>query len=103
MRRAAGVGVGDVAEVTVFFDEKPRVQKMHPTLQAALARHKKARDVFDQLPPSQKKEIMRYIANLKTRESVDRNVERAMKFLTGGTRFIGRDRPNRAITKSRRK
>jgi hypothetical protein len=38
------------------------------------------------------KEIMRYINNLKTTESVERNVERAIRFLLGKDRFVGRDK-----------
>ena len=39
------------------------------------------------------KEIVRYIDGLKTERSIDRNVERALDFLLGKGRFVGRDRP----------
>jgi len=40
-----------------------------------------------------KKEIVRYIAHLKKEESVDKNIKKALLFLTGKERFIGRDKP----------
>nr|WP_255724167.1 YdeI/OmpD-associated family protein [Terrimonas ginsenosidimutans] len=52
-----------------------------------------ARRVFDGLRPSLQHEIIRYIDHLKTPESVERNVARAIAFLLGKERFIGRDRP----------
>ena len=54
---------------------------------------KTAKKIFDQLAPSLQKEIVRYIHNLKTEESMDRNVEKAIQFLHGKQRWIGRDRP----------
>ena len=54
---------------------------------------KTAKKIFDQLAPSLQKEIVRYIHNLKTEESRDRNVEKAIQFLHGKQRWIGRDRP----------
>ena len=66
---------------------------MHPKLENALKKNKKARMVFEQLSPSRKKEIIRYINFLKTEESVDRNIKRAIQFLSGKERFVGRDRP----------
>ena len=33
------------------------------------------------------------IANLKTEKSVERNVTRAINFLLGKERFVGRDKP----------
>ena len=66
---------------------------MHPKLQAAIAQNKKAKAVFDTLPASRQKEIVRYIANLKSEESVSRTITRAIQFLLGKARFIGRDKP----------
>lgn len=49
-------------------------------LVAALEANDEARAVFDGLPPSRQKEIVRYIASLKNDESVERNVARAISF-----------------------
>jgi hypothetical protein len=94
MRKAAGKDVGDTAAFTVSFDkdDKPEIP-MHPKLVQALHEHPGAKDVFDKLPPSRAHEIVRYISRLKSEETIDRNVARAIGFLMGNERFIGRDKP----------
>lgn len=93
MRKAAGKDVGDTATFTIAYDPAHRSLTMHPKLQAALVQNKKAKAVFDTLPASRQKEIVRYIGHLKNEESVDRNITRAIQFLLGKERFIGRDKP----------
>lgn len=93
MRRAAGIDVGDMAEFTVEYDPTPRGFAMRPELKAALAQHPDAKRTFDALPPSRREEIVRYIARLKSTEVVERNVARAIRFLLGEGRFVGRDKP----------
>jgi hypothetical protein len=92
MRKAANVDVGDTAEVQIEFDPKPRIITMHPTLKSALEKNKKAMAAFSQLSPSRQKEIVRYIGFLKTEESVDKNVKKAIGFLSGKERFVGREK-----------
>jgi hypothetical protein len=93
MRKAANKDVGDVAIFHLTFDPDERLIPMHPKLELALKNNKEAWKVFDKLPASRKKEIIRYISFLKTEESVDRNVVRAIDFLLQKQRFIGRDKP----------
>jgi hypothetical protein len=93
MRKGAGIDVGDKAEVKIEFDPRVREISMHPKLKVALEKNKKANQTFLQLPPSRKKEIMRYIGHLKAEESVDKNVKKAILFLTGKERFVGREKP----------
>jgi hypothetical protein len=93
MRKAAGKDVGDKVSITIAFDPEERIIKMPVKLKRALKKNKEAGAVFDSLPASRRKEIIRYIANLKTEESIQRNVERAISFLSGKERFIGRDKP----------
>ncbi len=92
MRKATGKDVGDTIIVEIEFDPVERIIAMHPNLKEALEKNKIAKSVFDQLSPSLQKEIVRYIAHLKTEESVDRNIKKALLFLTGKERFIGRDK-----------
>jgi uncharacterized protein YdeI (YjbR/CyaY-like superfamily) len=49
--------------------------------------------VFEGLRPSRQREIVRYIASLKSPASRQRNVGRAIAFLIGEGRFVGLDRP----------
>lgn len=91
MRKAAEKDIGDTATFEIDFDTEERKISINPKLVQALAENKQAKDIFDGLAPHLKKEIIRYIANLKTEESIDRNVKKAVQFLLGKERFIGRD------------
>ena len=91
MRKAAGKDIGDTATFEIEFDTEERTISINPKLVQALAENKQAKDIFDGLAPYLQKEIIRYIASLKTEESVDRNVKKAIQFLLGKERFIGRD------------
>ena len=93
MRQACGKDVGDKATFTLAYDPAERSTAMHPSLAAALKKDKPAAKLFNELAPYMQKEIMRYINNLKTSSSIDRNVEKAIRFLSGKERFIGRDHP----------
>lgn len=85
--------IGEVIEVTIGFDPSSREIEPHPRLTTMLDANPKAREVFDSLAPSKQKEIVRYIDGLKTDESVERNVRRALDFLLGKGPFVGRARP----------
>ena len=85
--------IGEVIEVTIEIDPSDRTITPPTKWTKALADNQEAKQVFDGLSPSRQKEIVRYIANLKTEKSVDRNVIRAINFLLGKERFVGRDKP----------
>lgn len=93
MLRNSPKRIGEVIEVTVEFDPEQRVIPPHPKLISALNEDHEAKRVFDSLRPSLQLEIVRYISRLKSEESVDRNVVRAIDFLLGRGRFVGRDKP----------
>ena len=93
MRKAAGIDVGDRAEVELQFDPEPRDYPMHPRLAEALEQNEVAMAAFEKLSPSRQKEIVRYIAHLKSEERVAHNVARAIRFLCGEERFAGREKP----------
>ncbi|MPR32507.1 YdeI/OmpD-associated family protein [Salmonirosea aquatica] len=83
--------IGEVVEVTIEHD--PESREILPPAQfvLALAAQPEAQRVFDALTPSLRLEIVRYLARLKTKESRERNIERAIQFLLGNGRFVGRD------------
>lgn len=91
MREAAGIDVGDMAHLSISYDDSERKTILHPELKRALEKNKKANAVFESLPPYLQKEIMRYINQLKTEESVNKNIKRAVQFLLGKEGFIGRE------------
>lgn len=83
--------IGESITIKIEFDPAERVITPHPKLISAFALNRQAKAVFDALIPSLQFEIVRYISNLKTEESVDRNVIKTIDFLLGKGRFIGRD------------
>jgi len=85
--------VGEIIDLTVEFDPKKRIVPQHPKFLKALNENQEAKNTFDNLRPSLQLEIVRYISFLKSEESVDRNVNKAISFLLGKGRFIGRDHP----------
>lgn len=93
MRKMAKKEVGDIANFEIAFDPEERVIPMHPKLILALNENPDAQRIFDSLRPSLQLEIVRYISFLKTEESIDKNVLRAVNFLLEKERFIGRDKP----------
>ncbi|MNR43396.1 hypothetical protein D3C85_1620140 [compost metagenome] len=82
--------IGETIEVTIEFDPSDRTIKPHPKLIEALNDNLEAKFRFDNLSPSMQKEMVRYISSLKTEESRNRNIEKAINFLLGKSTFIGR-------------
>ncbi|MBY8824964.1 YdeI/OmpD-associated family protein [Sphingomonas colocasiae] len=95
VRKASGTDTGDTVDVSVVFDPAYRSGPQHampPALARALEGNGAARDRWENLPPSLRKEILRYLANLKSDEAMQRNVERAIRVLGGAKeRFLARD------------
>ena len=91
MRKAAGKDVGDIIEIQIDFDPKPRITPIHPKLKKAFKENPDAKKAFEKLSPSRQKEILRYINFLKSEESVDRNIKRAISHLVGKQSFVGRN------------
>jgi len=95
MLRNSPKRIGETIELTIDFDPSDRTIKPHTKFEEMLRANKEAHVVFESLSPSLKHEIVRYIANLKTEESIDRNIARAIDFLMGKGRFVGRDSPRK--------
>ncbi len=85
--------ISEIIEVTIEFDPKDRTIIPPPKLLKALDENIEAKKVFDSLPLSRQKEIIRYISFLKTDDSITKNVQKAVGFLTGKNRFVGRNKP----------
>lgn len=83
--------IGEKIEVTISFDNESREIEMPAAFAKALKANKEAAAVFEKQTASRKKEIVRYLANLKTKESLERNIIKAIGFLTGREKFAGRD------------
>ena len=85
--------IGELVEITIAFDGESRDIEMPVDFTVALKANKEAALVFEQLTAYRKKEIVRYLANLKTKESLERNIVKAINFLTGKEKFAGREKP----------
>lgn len=95
VRKASGTGVGDKVEVEVGFDAAYRNGPQHPMpawFGSPLRKHAKARKAWEALPPSRKKEVLRYFSRLKGEEARARNLQQALRVLSGEPgRFMARD------------
>lgn len=85
--------IGERISIHIDYDTEERTIRPHPKWTKALKAHPVEKKIFDTLPASRQKEIVRYIANLKTAAGIDKNIRRAIDFLGGKGRFIGRDKP----------
>jgi hypothetical protein len=98
LREASGTRVGDRVQVRLRFDEDYLGGPAHPMpswFEVPLSKNQKAKAAWDTLPPSRKKEILRYFSWLKSDEARQRNVDRAITVLSGNPgRFMARDWKN---------
>ncbi|HEX5100103.1 MAG TPA: YdeI/OmpD-associated family protein [Polyangiaceae bacterium] len=98
IRAASATAVGDSVTASVSFDASYRGGPTHPmpaSLRRALALRPKAKQAWTALPPSRQKEILRYLAGLKSDAARERNVTKVVASLgkPGGT-FLGRAHPS---------
>lgn len=82
--------IGETITISIEFDPDDRKLEMHHGLKKALEKNKTAKQQFKKLSASRQQEIIRYISNLKTKESVEKNIARAINFLNGNGSFVGR-------------
>lgn len=86
--------IGESVHITIQVDTESREIKIPEKFTEALNTNPEAKAVFDSLSASGKLEIVRYLATLKTEEAVIRNITKAILFLSGKGRFVGRDKPS---------
>src|SRR5690242_16183273 len=83
MRVRAGADSGDRVTVTLRHDPVPRRQPAPKAFTAALARDRRAKAAFAALAPSRRKDIRRYLGNLKREETLRRNIAKVLHYLRG--------------------
>lgn len=93
MMKSSAKKIGDLANFEIEFDPVERLIPVHPKLEEALKSNRAAKKVFCKLNPSRQKEIIRYISFLKTASAIDKNITKLIQFLSGESRYIGRDKP----------
>ncbi|MEC3877539.1 YdeI/OmpD-associated family protein [Chryseobacterium salviniae] len=82
--------MGEMIEVSVEFDNSERTVPIHPELDKAIRKNPVALQNFENLMPSRKLELIRYINNLKTEAAIKRNIEKIISYLKGETDFFGK-------------
>jgi len=82
--------IGEMIEVFIEFDDSDRTISIHPKLDAAIKGSAVATRNFENLIPSRRHELIRYINNLKTDASIERNIEKIIRHLHGETDFFGK-------------
>lgn len=94
VRKASKTKVGDQVEVEIKFDEEYKNGPQHAVpdwFSEALKKNKLAQKNWEKLIPSRQKEILRYFSWLKSDEAKMRNLEKAIKVLSGEEgRFMAR-------------
>lgn len=81
-RSAAGVEAGDEVEITLELDTEPRTVDVPDDLAAALETAG-AREAFDKLAPSRRKEHVRQVETAKAEETRSRRIARIVEQLRG--------------------
>ncbi len=80
-RQAAGVQAGDQVEVTIQLDTEPRIVEVPDDLAAALAVQPGAREAFDSLSYSARKEYVRQVESAKAQDTRQRRIEKILTAL----------------------
>jgi hypothetical protein len=95
VRKASGTRAGDRVEVSLRFDDSYANGPQHPVpkwFSDPLNGNKRAKTSWDNLPPSRRKEILRYFSWLKSDAARERNLAKALHVLSGHPgRFMARD------------
>ena len=84
VRAKAGVEAGEVHEIEIVLDDKPRVIEAPGDLQAALDADPVAKAAWDKLAPSHKKAHVTAIEGAKAADTRLRRVQKAIEMLTAG-------------------
>jgi hypothetical protein len=82
-REAAGVGIGDVIDLEVAWDLRPRVLEVPDDLTAALAGDAAAAAAFERLSFSHRREYVQWITEAKKPETRARRVAQTLEKLRG--------------------
>jgi len=87
--RGAGVKPGDVVDVLMERDEEERTVEAPPELKRELSKNKKARERWDGLAFTHKKEMALSISGAKQEETKKRRLAKVKDVLKNGARWTG--------------
>jgi hypothetical protein len=83
MRRTAGVDTGDTVHIGLRLDTEPRDIPVPEDLREALRAVNGASEAFDQLTPSHRKELLRWVLDAKRPETRARRIRRVIEHMMG--------------------
>jgi hypothetical protein len=83
-RKNTGVAAGDTVDVDLELDTEPRELALPDDFAKALGKDAKAKKVFEGLSNSKKQRLVLPVANGKTPETRQRNIDKAMAALREG-------------------
>ena len=86
LRDDAKVSPGEKVSVTVELDEAPRTVEVPPDLAKAFKSSRDAKETFDKLSFTHRKEYARWITEAKKQETRERRVEKTIEMLLAGTK-----------------
>ncbi len=89
MREGANAQAGDVVEVVLERDNEARTVEAPPELKKELAKSKKARERWDELAFTHKKEMAASISGAKQEETKKRRLAKVMQVLKTGAKWTG--------------
>ena len=84
-RKAAGVAAGEMVDVDLELDTQPRELELPADFVKVLDRDPRAKRLFEGLSNSKKQRLVLPVANGKTPETRQRNIDKAMTALREGT------------------
>jgi hypothetical protein len=84
VRQAAGVEAGDTVDVRIELDTAPREVEVPEALATALQGDPEAREIYDALAFTHRKEYARWIAEAKKEDTRERRVAQALEMLREG-------------------
>ena len=85
--------IGEIIEISILHDTESREVPMLIEFAESLKLDKEANLIFEKLSVPKKADIVRNLAKLKTKESLEKNIVRAINFLNGKESFLGRQKP----------
>lgn len=89
LRDGAGVKPGDIVDLVMERDDEKRTVEAPPALKKALAKNKSAKENWEKLAFTHKKEMAEWIAGAKQEETRARRLAKVMSVLEKGTKWTG--------------
>jgi hypothetical protein len=80
-RKAAGADAGDAVNVELRIDLASRAVPLPADMRAALAKHPKARKVFQEMPPGHRRQFIMWFDSAKSAAARQRRLDRAIDHL----------------------